>query len=42
MGNGGLAGRDPLRAKHGLHVDVIPGPCTKTCGKKYSPTPNPP
>jgi len=28
-GDGGRAGRNPLRAKQGLHVDVIPGPCTK-------------
>ena len=29
-GDGGRAERDPLRAKKGLHVDDIPGPCTKT------------
>jgi len=32
-GDGGRAERDPLRAKKGLHVDDIPGPCTKKCIK---------
>jgi len=32
-GDGGRAERDPLRVKQGLHVDEIPGPCTKKYNK---------